>query len=82
MANDLVQRRMFSMPPFASMVRINVVSPKSVDDIPTIAGVDIAREESSVILKSIDAEVLSNAVQQLRAQFGTALRVHADPKRY
>ena len=82
MANDLAQRRMFSMPPFASMVRINVVAPKSVDDIPTIAGVDIAREESSVILKSADAEVLSDAVQQLRAQLGTALRVHADPKRY
>ena len=82
MAHDVAQRRMFSMPPFASMVRISVVAPKTVDDVPSIAQVDIAREENSVILKSSDAEVLSQAVQQLRAQFGTSLRVHADPKRY
>jgi primosomal protein N' (replication factor Y) len=82
MDNDLAQRKMFSMPPYASMVRISVVAPKSIDDVPSMPGIDIARDENSVILKSRDAEILSAGVAQLRAQFGTSLRVHADPKRY
>jgi hypothetical protein len=82
MDNDLSQRKLFSMPPFASMVRISAVAPKSIDDVPSMPGIDIARDENSVILKSLDAEILSVGVAQLRAQFGTSLRVHADPKRY
>ena len=82
MNNDLAQRQMFSMPPFASMVRVSVVAPKSIDDVPSMPGIDIARDENSIILKSRDAETLSAGVAQLRAQFGTSLRVHADPKRY
>jgi hypothetical protein len=82
MNNDLAQRQMFSMPPFASMVRVSVVAPKSIDDVPSMPGIDIARDESSIILKSRDAEILSAGVAQLRTQFGTSLRVHADPKRY
>jgi primosomal protein N' (replication factor Y) len=82
MDNDLSQRKLFSMPPFASMVRISVVAPKSIDDVPSMQGIDIARDENSVILKSRNAEILSAGVAQLRAQFGTSLRVHADPKRY
>jgi primosomal protein N' (replication factor Y) len=82
MQNDLAQRRMFSMPPFASMVRVSVVAPKSFDDVPVLSGVDVAREDSSLIVKSLDAEKLSTAIQALRAHYGTSLRVHADPKRY
>jgi primosomal protein N' (replication factor Y) len=82
MNNDLAQRQMFSMPPFASMVRVSVVAPKSIDDVPSMPGIDIARDENSIILKSRDVEILSAGVAQLRAQFGASLRVHADPKRY
>lgn len=82
MQNDLAQRRMFTMPPFASMVRVSVVAPKSFDDLPVLSGVDVAREESSLIVKSVEAENLSEAIQILRAHYGTSLRVHADPKRY
>lgn len=82
MQNDLAQRRMFAMPPFASMVRVSVVAPKSLDDLPMLSGVDVAREESSLIVKSVEAENLSEAIQILRAHYGTSLRVHADPKRY
>lgn len=82
MQNDLVQRRMFSMPPFASMVRVSVVAPKSFDDMPVLVEVDVAREESSLIVKSVEDENLATAIQSLRAHYGTSLRVHADPKRY
>lgn len=82
MQTDLAQRRMFSMPPFASMARVNIVAPKSFDDLPVLAGVDIARDDSSIIVKSVDSENLSTAIQTLRSHYGTSLRVHADPKRY
>lgn len=82
MQTDLAQRRMFSMPPYASMARVSVVTPKSFDDVPVLTGVDVAREDSSLIVKSLDAESLSVAIQTLRAHYGTSLRVHADPKRY
>ena len=82
MQNDVAQRKAFNMPPFASMVRISVVSPKSIDDLPSLVGIDIAREENTAILKSSDPEKIADAISQLRTQFGTALRVHADPKRY
>lgn len=82
MQNDLAQRRMFGMPPFASMVRVSVVAPKSFDDLPVLSGVDVAREESTLIIKSVETEKLSEAIQALRTHYGTSLRVHADPKRY
>ena len=82
MQNDLAQRRMFSMPPFASMVRVSVVAPKSFDDLPVLSGVDVAREESTLIVKSLETKNLSEAIQVLRTHYGTSLRVHADPKRY
>lgn len=82
MQNDLAQRRMFTMPPFASMARVSVVAPKSFDDLPTLEGVDVAREEASLIVKSAKIENLTEAIQILRVHYGTSLRVHADPKRY
>ena len=82
MHNDLAQRRMFSMPPYSSMVRVSVVAPKTLDDMPALSGVDIAREESSLIVKSVNDENVAMAIQNLRAHYGTSLRVHADPKRY
>lgn len=82
MQNDLAQRRMFSMPPFASMARVSVVAPKSFDDVPEMSGVDVAREDSSLIVKSLSPENVALAIEALRTHYGTSLRVHADPKRY
>jgi hypothetical protein len=82
MIKDLSQRQVFSLPPFSSMVRVSVVAPKSLDDVPTLAEVDIAREVDGLVLKSIDSDAMTAAIQLLRLHFGTALRVHAGPKRY
>jgi primosomal protein N' (replication factor Y) len=82
MQKDIAQRQAFSLPPFSSMVRVNVAAPKSLDDVPSLAGVDIAREDDALILKSIDGDAMTAAIQMLRVHYGTALRVHAGPKRY
>ena len=82
MQKDIAQRQAFSLPPFSSMVRVSVVAPKSLDDVPSLVGVDIAREDDALILKSIDGDAMTAAIQMLRVHYGTALRVHAGPKRY
>jgi primosomal protein N' len=82
MKKDLAQREVFSLPPFSSMVRISVVAPKSLDDVQSFAGIDIAREHDALVLKSIDSDAMKAAIQILRLHYGTALRVHAGPKRY
>ncbi len=82
MKTDIAQRQAFSLPPFSSMVRVSVVAPKSFEDIPSLDNVEIARDDDSVVLKTSDAASMVTAVQKLRQHYGTALRVHAGPKRY
>ena len=82
MHTDVAQRQAFSLPPFSSMVRVSVVAPKSFEDIPSLDNVEIARDDDSVVLKTSDAASMVAAVQKLRQHYGTALRVHAGPKRY
>ncbi len=82
MEKDLAQRQLFAMPPFSFMARVSVVSPKSFDDMPELFDVDIAREEGAIIAKAVDQAALEKSVFVLRAHYGTALRVHVDPKRY
>lgn len=82
MKKDIAQRQAFSLPPFSSMVRVNVVAPKSLDDVPSLSNVDVARDDDSLVVKSVDSAALAAAIQVLRQHYGTALRVHAGPKRY
>jgi primosomal protein N' (replication factor Y) (superfamily II helicase) len=82
MQKDIAQRQAFSLPPFSSMVRVSVAAPKSLDDVPSLSNVDVARDDDSLVVKSVDNAALAAAVQTLRQHYGTALRVHAGPKRY
>jgi len=82
MQKDIAQRQAFSLPPFSSMVRVSVAAPKSLDDVPSLNNVDVARDDDSLVVKSVDNVALAAAVQTLRQHYGTALRVHAGPKRY
>jgi primosomal protein N' len=82
MQKDIAQRQAFSLPPFSSMVRVSVAAPKSLDDVPSLSNVDVARDDDSLVVKSVDNVALAAAVQALRQHYGTALRVHAGPKRY
>jgi primosomal protein N' (replication factor Y) (superfamily II helicase) len=82
MKKDIAQRQAFSLPPFSSMVRVSIASPKTFDDVPPLSNVDVARDDDSLVVKSVDSSALAAAVQVLRQHYGTALRVHAGPKRY
>jgi primosomal protein N' (replication factor Y) len=82
MKKDIAQRQAFSLPPFSSMVRVSVVAPKSLDDVPSLSNVDVARDDDSLVVKSVDSAALAAAIQMLRQHYGTAMRVHAGPKRY
>lgn len=82
MQTDVAQRQAFSLPPFSSMVRVSVVAPKSFEDVPSLDDVDLAREDDALIVKSTDTTAMVAAIQKLRQHYGSALRVHAGPKRY
>ena len=82
MKKDIAQRQAFSLPPFSSMVRVSVAAPRSLDDVPSLSNVDVARDDDSLVVKSVDSSALAAAIQVLRQHYGTALRVHAGPKRY
>jgi primosomal protein N' len=82
MKKDLAQRQVFSLPPFSTMVRVSVTAPKSLDDVPSLDEVEIAREDDALVLKSSDSDAMLTAIQLLRIHYGSALRVHAGPKRY
>ncbi|CAB4657156.1 unannotated protein [freshwater metagenome] len=79
---DVAQRKTFGFPPFGALAHISIKAPRSVNDIPEIAGIDIARFEDSAIVKAPTREQLSEAIAQLRELLGVSLRVHADPVRY
>ena len=79
---DMAQRKMFGFPPFGVLAHVSVKVPRSVNDIPNIPGIDIARFEESAILKAPHRDQLSDAIVQLRDAMGVSVRVHADPVRY
>lgn len=80
--SDRQQRHLLSLPPYSRLVRVTVRGPHSLEEIPEIAGVDIARHEDYVLLKSSDHDTLIGAVGALRQLFGTHLGVYCDPVRY
>jgi primosomal protein N' (replication factor Y) len=80
--SDLQQRHVFSLPPFSQLVRVNVRAPHSVDEVPELDGIDIARHNDNVILKSTDRTALEAGIQTLRQLFGTHIAVYCDPVRY
>lgn len=81
-SHDVEQRKMFSLPPFSSLVEVSLRDPYQVDDIPEWEGLHIARHEDIAVLRGMHRTDLSAGLVILREKFGTALRVHADPLRY
>lgn len=79
---DLMQRKLFSLPPFGALAHIGVKAPRTVDEILDISGVDIARFEDYVIVKAVDRDRLGAAISEIRKDMGTSVRVHVDPVRY
>jgi primosomal protein N' len=81
-ARDVEQRRTFSLPPFARLVSVALADDEAFTDVQLLDGVNAATMNNHLVLRSESREALQEAVAQLRARYGTRLRVHADPTRY
>jgi primosomal protein N' (replication factor Y) len=80
--SELAQRQLFVMPPFARVVRITLSDGKNISDIEFASNVDVARDGDSFLLRSVSRDAIAEAVSTVKATFGTAVRVHADPRRF
>jgi primosomal protein N' len=80
--NDIKQRREFSLPPFAVMASLSLADDALFDNLPHLNGVSTAVLSGQLVLKADTREAIRQAVTILRSQYGTRLRVHADPTRY
>ena len=79
---DLAQRKVFNMPPFSRVVRITLSTGRTIDEVSLPHGIEIARENESLLLRTSSAADLADAIAILRLHFGSSLRVHADPQRF
>lgn len=79
---DLAQRQVFSMPPFARVVRITLAEGRDLGEAQLPLDVDVARDGEAFLLRSLSRESIAEAVATLKATFGIAVRVHADPRRF
>lgn len=79
---ELAQRQLLQMPPFSRIVRVTLGAEANINDVVLPDDVQLARDSDAYLLRSMSRPSLATAVQQLRAVFTTAVRVHADPSRY
>jgi primosomal protein N' len=80
--SDLAQRRTLSLPPFGVVARITVASPRSIDEVALPDGVQIAREDESVLLRATSNDAMNDALLCVRKELGTAVRIHMNPRRF
>lgn len=81
-AHDVEQRKMFSLPPYSTLVEVSLREPYGIGDIPELEGLQIARHEDVAVVRGAQRSDLIAGLAFLREKFGTALRAHADPLRY
>jgi primosomal protein N' (replication factor Y) len=79
---QMSQSRMLGLPPFSEVVKISVSSPRTIDEVPTIAGINMARTDGEVLLRAASRAEMSDAVAHIRSVLGTSVRVHANPARF
>ncbi len=80
--SDLAQRRTLSLPPFGVVARITIASPRSIDEVALPDGVQIAREDESVLLRATSNDAMNDALLCVRKELGTAVRIHMNPRRF
>ena len=81
-AKDVEQRRFFALPPFSHLVSLSLADDDTFSNIPALDGVETALLSGALLLKAPTRDHLRDALVTLRAQYGSRLRVHADPTRY
>ena len=80
--DQMAQSRMLELPPFSEVVKISVTAPRTIDEIPVLDGVHIARGNGEVLLRTQSHAEMSEAIAHIRSVFGAAVRVHANPARF
>ena len=70
------------LPPFSVVVRVLLADTRSIDELPVMEGVMVAREESGAILRTSTHDEMNKVIAVVRTVFGTDVRVHADPRRF
>ena len=81
-AADVAQRRVLELPPFTSMVRLTLAEGRDIAEAGLLAGIGTASDGRTVDMRAGSRSAMDEAVAQVRAVFGTDVRVHADPRRY
>lgn len=79
---QMTQSRMLGLPPFSQVVKISVVAPRTIDEVPMIDGINMARGDEEVLLRATSHSEMSLAVAHIRSVLGTSIRVHANPARF
>ena len=79
---DTTQRKAMMLPPFGAIARVTVTAPRSLTDIALPAGVQTARDDDAVLLRTASRSELDAAISIIRSEFGTAVRIHVDPYRF
>lgn len=81
-SSEITQRKMLGLPPFSRIVRIALPDDAVIDPRILPSEVLMAKSDGAVLLRSSSHESLSSVIDQLRLQFGTSMRVYADPRRF
>ena len=80
--SDVASRRMFGLPPFAHMAHLALSSGETPSSSTDGFQVRIASVADGVLVSASTRDELGKYIAQNREQYGTQLRVHADPTRY
>ena len=79
---DLAQRQMLGLPPFGVVARVTIAAPRSIDEVTLPENVHVARDEESVLVRAMSHAVMDEALQSIRKELGTAVRIHMNPRRF
>lgn len=71
-----------SLPPFSFVARILLSAERSLDELPDLDQVSVAREDSGAMLRASTREQMNSAISLIRHTFGTDVRVHGEPRRF
>lgn len=79
---DVAQRQTLLLPPFGVIARVTIAAPRSIDEVTLPEGVQVAREDDTVLLRAPSNELMNDALLHVRKELGTAVRIHMNPRRF
>jgi primosomal protein N' (replication factor Y) len=80
--SQMTQNKTLGLPPFSKVVKVTVTAPRTIDDLPELVDINIARGDGEVLLRAPSHKQMDDAILCIRAALGTAVRIHANPRRF